>query len=92
VPGRRVLVINDMVSTGLVARLLLVHDRGEMWLIYLVALGTASPARSTGRLGAKAGALQGLVWSGPVRPAGRHQRPGQRDRAGSAEPVRAVEG
>ena len=38
-PRRKVLIVNDVLSAGLVATLLTVHDRGDVWLIYLVALG-----------------------------------------------------
>jgi MFS family permease len=38
-PRRRVLVVNDLASAGVVALLLLVNGSGEVWLIYLVALG-----------------------------------------------------
>jgi MFS family permease len=38
-PRRTVLIVNDVLSAALVATLLTVHDRGDVWLIYLVALG-----------------------------------------------------
>ena len=38
-PRRTVLIGNDLASAALVATLLTVHDRGDVWLIYLVALG-----------------------------------------------------
>jgi MFS family permease len=38
-PRRRVLIVNDLASAVLVATLVTVHDRGDVWLIYLVALG-----------------------------------------------------
>jgi MFS family permease len=38
-PRRTVLIVNDVVSAALVTTLLTVHDRGDVWLIYLVALG-----------------------------------------------------
>jgi MFS family permease len=38
-PRRKVLIVNDVASAVLVATLLTVHDRGDVWLIYLVALG-----------------------------------------------------
>jgi hypothetical protein len=38
-PRRQVLIVNDLASAVLVALLLLVHDRDDVWLIYLVALG-----------------------------------------------------
>lgn len=38
-PRRRVLIVNDILSAALVSMLLTVHDRGDVWLIYLVALG-----------------------------------------------------
>jgi MFS family permease len=38
-PRRRVLIVNDLASAALVATLLTVDDRGDVWLIYLVALG-----------------------------------------------------
>jgi MFS family permease len=38
-PRRLVLMINDLASAALVAMLLLVHDSGDVWLIYLVAFG-----------------------------------------------------
>src|SRR5215468_722629 len=38
-PRRRVLVVTDLASAALVAPLLLVNASGEVWLIYLVALG-----------------------------------------------------
>ena len=38
-PRRTVLIVNDLASAALVATLLTVHDRGDIWLIYLVALG-----------------------------------------------------
>jgi hypothetical protein len=38
-PRRRVLLVNDLVSAALVSILLAVHDRGDVWLVYLVALG-----------------------------------------------------
>lgn len=38
-PRRTVLIVNDLLSAVLVATLLTVHDRGDVWLIYLVALG-----------------------------------------------------
>jgi MFS family permease len=34
-----VLIVNDLASAALVSTLLTVHDRGDVWLIYLVALG-----------------------------------------------------
>jgi MFS family permease len=37
-PRRLVLLVNDLVAAALVTALLLVHDRGDVWLIYLVAL------------------------------------------------------
>ncbi len=38
-PRRTTLIVNDLVSAALVATLLTVDDRGDVWLIYLVALG-----------------------------------------------------
>lgn len=38
-PRRTTLIVNDLASAGLVAALLTVHDRGDVWLIYLVAFG-----------------------------------------------------
>jgi MFS family permease len=38
-PRRRVLIVNDSVAAVLVSTLLTVHDRGDVWLIYLVTLG-----------------------------------------------------
>lgn len=38
-PRRLVLMINDLALAALVSMLLLVHDSGDVWLIYLVALG-----------------------------------------------------
>jgi MFS family permease len=38
-PRRKVLIINDVASAVLVSTLLTVDDRGDVWLIYLVALG-----------------------------------------------------
>jgi MFS family permease len=38
-PRRRVLIVNDLLSALLVLSLLLVRDRGQVWLIYLVAFG-----------------------------------------------------
>jgi len=38
-PRRRVLIVNDSASAVLVFTLVTVHDRGDVWLIYLVALG-----------------------------------------------------
>lgn len=36
-PRRQVLIINDLASAAVVATLLTVEDRGDVWLIYLVA-------------------------------------------------------
>lgn len=38
-PRRTTLIVNDLASAVLVATLLTVDDRGDVWLIYLVALG-----------------------------------------------------
>lgn len=38
-PRRRVLLVNDFGAAALVAALLLVDDRADVWLIYLVAFG-----------------------------------------------------
>lgn len=38
-PRRNVLIANDAASAVLISVLLTVHDRGDVWLIYLVALG-----------------------------------------------------
>jgi MFS family permease len=38
-PRRRVLIGNDLVSAATVLCLLLVHDRGDVWILYAVALG-----------------------------------------------------
>jgi len=38
-PRRTVLIVNDLASAVLVSTLLTVDDRGDVWLIYLVALG-----------------------------------------------------
>src|SRR5829696_9745837 len=37
-PRRQVLIVNDVASAALVATLLTVEDRADVWLIYLVAL------------------------------------------------------
>jgi MFS family permease len=36
-PRRRVLIVNDTATAAVMALLLLVHHRGEVWIIYLVA-------------------------------------------------------
>jgi MFS family permease len=38
-PRRRVLMVNDLAAAALVLSLLAVHDRGDVWLVYVVALG-----------------------------------------------------
>lgn len=38
-PRRRVLVVNDTITGLVVAALIGVHDRGQVWLVYLVAIG-----------------------------------------------------
>lgn len=38
-PRRKVLIVNDLASAALIAMLLTVDDRGDVWLIYLVTLG-----------------------------------------------------
>lgn len=38
-PRRTTLIVNDLATAALVATLLMVDDRGDVWLLYLVAVG-----------------------------------------------------
>ena len=58
-PRRRVLIVNDLAAAALVCALLAVHDAGDVWIIYAVALGYGF-AQQLGSA-ARGGLVAGLV-------------------------------